>query len=205
MSKLIGLPEAVIAAASLRIDTQDFLEQLLPGKIVSQIDTRVSAPKPNAPLVAGRTRAADDPALNMGTSNVKKSVWIRDYLRNEVGVKTDLDYISLTLDVNFAWNWNSGSTKLEDNLHFNATPNIAKLMREKPGSRLLLIGGYYDLATPVLYQRYTLTHADVPLDRTRMVTLASGHTVYDRDESRQLVSAELHDFIAKPSQAGAGH
>ncbi len=197
MSTLIGLPAATIAAANLRMQTQDFLEQLLPGKIVGQIDTRVSAPKPPAPLIEGRPKAADDPALNMGASNVKKSVWVRDYLRNEVGVETDRDYVSLTLDINFAWNWSSGSPKLEDNLQFNPTPNLAKLMKDKPDSHLLLISGYYDLATPVLYQRYALTHAGVPLDRTRMVALASGHAVYDDDNSRKLISAELHDFIAK--------
>jgi carboxypeptidase C (cathepsin A) len=196
MAKLIGLSASAIAAANLRIDTQDFLEQLVPGKVVGRIDTRVAAPKPDAPLVAGRSKAADDPALHMGASNVIKNGRVRDYLRNEIGVKTDLDYISLTLDVNFAWNWNSGSQKIEDNLrNLNATPNLAKLMKDKPASRLLLLSGYYDLATPVLYQRYALTHGGVPLDRTRMIAYGAGHTVYD-DDARQQVSKELHDFIA---------
>jgi|HubBroStandDraft_5_1064220.scaffolds.fasta_scaffold07933_4 carboxypeptidase C (cathepsin A) len=196
MSKLISLPASAIAAANLRIDTQDFLEQLVPGKVVGRIDTRVAAPKPDAPLVAGRSKAADDPALHMGSSNVIKNGKVRDYLRNELGVKTDLDYISLTLNVNFAWNWNSGSQKIEDNLrNLNATPNLAKLMKDKPASHLLLLSGYYDLATPVLYQRYALTHAGVPLNRTRMVAFGAGHTVYD-DDARQQVSKELHDLIA---------
>lgn len=196
MAKLIGLPASTIAAANLRIDTQDFLEQLLPGQVAGRLDTRVAAPKPDKPLVAGRPKAADDPALHMGASNVIKNAHVRDYMRNELGVKTDLDYISLTLDVNFAWDWNSGSRKLEDNLrNLNPTPNLAKLMKKKPAARLLLLSGYYDLATPVLYQRYTLTHAGVPLDRTRMAAFAAGHTVYEDDEARRQVSKELHDFI----------
>ncbi len=196
MAKLIGLPASTISASNLRIDTQDFLEQLVPGKVVGRIDTRVAAPKPDKSLVAGRPKAADDPALHMGASNVIRNARVRDYLRNEIGVKTDLDYISLTLDVNFAWNWNSGSRKIEDNLrNLNPTPNLAKLMKEKPASRLLLLSGYYDLATPVLYQRYALTHAGVPLDRTRMVAFGAGHTVYE-DDARAQVSKELHDFIA---------
>jgi carboxypeptidase C (cathepsin A) len=134
----------------------------------------------------------------MGTSNVIKSRGVRDYLRNEIGVKTDLDYISLTLDVNFAWDWNSGSHKLEDSLrNLNPTPNLAKLMKDKPASRLLLLSGYYDLATPVLYQRYVLTHAGVPLDRTRMIAFAAGHSVYEDDDTRKQVSKELDDFIAR--------
>lgn len=196
MAKMIGLPASTISAGNLRVDTQDFLEQLLPGQVVGRIDTRVAGPKPPGPLVAGRSKAADDPALHMGASNIIKNSRVRDYLRNEVGVKTDLDYVSLTLDVNFAWDWNSGSRKIEDNLRLlNPTPNLTKLMKEKPACRLLLLSGYYDLATPVLYQRYALTHAGVPLDRTRMVAFAAGHSVYD-DETRAAVSKELHDFIA---------
>jgi carboxypeptidase C (cathepsin A) len=199
MAQLIHLPEATIAAANLRVNTQDFLEQLLPGKIVGRIDTRVAAPKPEKPLVAGRDKAADDPALHMGASNIIRNSRVRDYLRNEIGVKTDLDYISLTLDVNFAWDWNSGSHKIEDNLrNLNPTPNLAKLMKEKPSSRLLLLSGYYDLATPVLQQRYALTHSGVPMDRTRMVAFAAGHAVYE-GEALEAVSKELHDFIAEAS------
>lgn len=63
-------------------------------------------------------------------------------------------------------------------------------------SRLLLLSGYYDLATPLLYQRYALTHSGVPLARTRMAAFAAGHTVYEDDAVRQQVSKELHDFIA---------
>jgi carboxypeptidase C (cathepsin A) len=197
MAKLIGLPAAAIAAADLRVDTQDFLEQLLPGEVVGRIDTRVAEAKPAGPLVAGRPKAADDPALHMGASNLIKNTRVRDYLLHQVGVKTNLDYVSLTLDVNFAWNWNSGSPKVEDELRsLSPTSNLAKLMKEKPAARLLLLSGYYDLATPVLYQQYVLTHAGVPLGRTRMITLEAGHTVYE-DGTREQVSRELHEFIAR--------
>jgi carboxypeptidase C (cathepsin A) len=208
MAQLIHLPESTIADANLRITTQDFLEQLVPGKVVGRIDTRVVAPKPDKPQVAGRDKAADDPALHMGASNVIINSRVHDYLRHEIGVHTDLDYVSLTLEVNFGWNWNSGSHRIEDNLsNLNPTPNLAKLMKEKPSARLLLLSGYYDLATPMLYQRYTLTHSGVPLDRTRMVAFAAGHTVYEGD-SREAVSKELHDFVAggiRPGDKSGGH
>jgi carboxypeptidase C (cathepsin A) len=195
MSKLIGLPASAVAAANLRIDTQDFLEQLMPGEVVGRIDTRVAAPKPGSALVAGRPKAADDPALHMGASNLIKNTRVRDYLLNEVGVKTKLDYVSLTLDVNFAWNWNSGSHKIEDELRsLSVASNLAKLMKEKPAVQMLLLSGYYDLATPVLYQQYVLTHSGVPLERTHMITVEAGHTVYE-DGAREQVSGELHKFV----------
>jgi carboxypeptidase C (cathepsin A) len=164
---------------------------------VGRIDTRVSAPRPAAALVPGRAKEADDPALAMGASNVKKSRWIRDYLRDEVGVRTKGDYVALTLDVNFAWDWNPGSPKFEDNLGHDATPGLAELMNKRTGTRLLLLSGYYDLATPVLAQRYALTHAGIPLERTRLRAFAAGHAPYGDDASRAAVSAELHRFIAE--------
>jgi carboxypeptidase C (cathepsin A) len=161
------LPAETIAKLNLRVPSQDFLEQLLTGKIVGRIDTRVTAPAQPEPLMAGRPKEADDPALAMGASNVKKSMATRDYLRNEVGVRTDRDYVSLTLDVNFAWDWRAPSQKFEDNVQpMNTTPNLGALMASHPDTRLFVAQSYYDLATPVLGMRYALTHSNVPLDRT---------------------------------------
>ena len=196
LSKLIGLPAADIAAADLRLDRLNFQEALIPGMIVSSYDSRVAAPKPKSPLVPGRDKAADDPVLNMGTSNVIKSVWIRDYLRRDVGVKTDLDYISLTLDVNFGWNWNPGSAKYEDNMGFNATPSIVKFMKERADAGLLLLGGYYDLGVPIMSTHYTLWKAGVPVDRMKRALVQGGHTCYDDEASRKQSSTVIHEFIA---------
>jgi carboxypeptidase C (cathepsin A) len=195
VSALVGLPASTIAAANLRVSSQDFLEQLVPGRIVGRLDTRVTAAKPEKQLVPGRPKAADDPALGLGTSNRINSPAVRDYLRNEVGVRTEADYISLTLDVNFAWNWNSGSSKFEDNLGFNATPHLAALMRKRPAVRLMVLGGYYDLATPLLGPRHAIAHAGIPLERTEFHALAQGHTVSETDAGRREASALLHRFV----------
>lgn len=194
MSAMIGLPASTIAAANLRVDSQDFLEQLLPGMVVGRVDTRVAAPAPKEALVPGRIKAADDPALNMGASNIKKTPAARDYLK-AVGVKTERDYIGLTLDVNFQWNFNSGSPKYEDNLRINPTPNFGLLMKSRPDTRILLISSYYDLATPLLSSRYSLEHAGIKNDRVKEVIFPSGHTTYGDAESRSRLSDVLRDFI----------
>ena len=106
--------------------------------------------------------------------------------------------------MNFAWNWNSGSPKAEENQYFNVTPNITKLMKARPQARVLFIGGYYDLATPALAPQYALIHAGVPLDRTKMRVFDSGHTPYEGDDSRKQVSVELHDFISQGRAADSG-
>jgi len=166
------------ATANLRLSTQYFLEKLIPETIVGRLDTRVTAPNPKQPLVAGRDKAADDPALHMGASNVIKSKSIKNYLRDEIGLASDRDYIALSLDVNFAWDWRSPSASIDEAFQHDHTPNIAKLMKDRPTARLLSVAGYYDLAVPALFQRYVLTHSEIPTNRTQIVLLPGGHTVY---------------------------
>jgi carboxypeptidase C (cathepsin A) len=202
MSKLIGLPAASIAKLNLRVPSQDFLEELLPGRIVGRIDTRVSAPANPGPLVAGRRKEADDPALAMGASNVKNSPSAREYLRKEVGVQTDHDYVSLTLDVNFAWDWRATSPKFEDNVaHLDSTPQIATFLQTHPAVRTFVAQGYYDLATPVLAMRYALSHSKVPYDRTTVRAYPAGHTTYEDQGSRHALADDLRKLLTSLDSA----
>ncbi len=196
MSALIGLPATTIVTANLRVGTQAFQEQLLPGRIVGRLDSRVSAPLSAIPRVAGRDKEAEDPAMGLDVSNVKKSPCVRDFLRDDVGVRSDRDYITFTLDLNNAWDWRPDSPKFEDNLGLNRTPNLAAFMKSHPGARILLLTGYYDLTAPMLALHYSLTHSGVPLDRTTVRAIVAGHHVYDGDDGRKQTSEALHRFIA---------
>ncbi|WP_229262116.1 aminotransferase class V-fold PLP-dependent enzyme [Duganella guangzhouensis] len=196
MAALIGLTPEVVAGFNLRVPSQEFLEQLVPGKIVGRIDTRVTAPKPEKALVEGRSKAADDPALGMGKSNVIKNAPLRDYLKQATGWQGDQDYIGLTLELNFAWDWRAPTAKYEDNAARQATPSLAEFMKAKPQAKLMLINGYYDLATPVLEQRYSLLHSGIERSRMELVTFDSAHAVYD-DANRATAAATLRRFITR--------
>ncbi|MBB5519569.1 S10 family peptidase [Amphiplicatus metriothermophilus] len=194
IARLIGLPTAVIESEKLRVDTQLFLETLLAdeNKIVGRLDTRVTAEKAAEPDRSGRPPAANDPALGLGESNVIKAPWAAEYFREELDVETGRDYYSLTLDVNFSWNWRPEETGPQ--AYFNLTPNIAALMEKKPRLRVLLASGYYDLATPMLAQRYALTHGGLPLDRVEMAAFEGGHSPYENEKDRAALSARLRDM-----------
>ncbi len=196
VAALIGLTPEVVAGFNLRVPSQEFLEQLVPGKIVGRIDTRVTAPKPEKALVEGRSKAADDPALGLGKSNVIKNAPLRDYLKQATGWHGERDYIGLTLDLNFAWDWRAPTGGYDDNAARQATPALAEFMTAKPQAKLMLISAYYDLATPALGQRYSLTHSGIDRGRIELVTFDSGHAVYD-DASRATTAATLRRFISR--------
>jgi carboxypeptidase C (cathepsin A) len=200
MSRMIGLPARDIAAANLRVQSQTFLEKLIPDSIVSRLDTRVAAPAPKAPSIPGRIRSADDPTLDMAGRNISTSKWVRDYLLNDIGVKTDLEYVTLNLDVNSGWDWSPGTGALEANIvGLDNTPSIAGLMRQKPRTRLFIAAAYFDLAVPALAQQYAVLHSSVPLDRTTMALYKGGHEIFEDEGSRKQLQAQLHLFITGSS------
>ena len=194
ISKLTGLPVDKILKSDLRIDSQEFLETLLDDQrlVVGRLDTRVTAPvKP--PLNPDRPAAANDPSLGLGRDNVIRSPSITRYYRDEVGVRTEREYFSLTLDVNFNWNWNElmGSNDRGPRFWFTTTPNLEKLLREKPNARLLVVGGYFDLATPLLGVEHAITHARLPNDRVEVLALPGSHSPYDDPRNLETVAERL--------------
>ncbi|MEA3181075.1 MAG: hypothetical protein QOI59_4598 [Gammaproteobacteria bacterium] len=201
IAALIGLPAPMIAAANLRVDTQTFLEKLLDaeGLLVGRLDTRIAAPKPDPAKLPNRPAGANDPALGLGASNVIKSAPIKAYLERELRVRTARDYLSLTLDVNFRWNWRDERGEQdsagEPRLYVNPTQNIADAMVKHPRMRVLLVGGYYDMAVPVLAPRYALTHTNMPLERLTMVAFAAPHSSFQGDTNLTKGSAVVHDFL----------
>lgn len=196
IATFIGLPAQQIEAANLRVDSEAFLSTLMADKqlIVGRLDTRVTAPKPNDRTGRpDRPPAANDPALGLGTSNTIKSVPIKNYMHDELGVNTSRDYISLTLDVNFRWDWRGDQKTAQ--FYVNPTANIASLLANQRQTRVLLVGGYYDLAVPVLGPRYALTHAGVPLDRVLMVALVAPHSAFQGDTNLEVGSRLVRDFL----------
>jgi carboxypeptidase C (cathepsin A) len=200
LARLIGLATATVAQANLRIDSQVFLETLLAdqGLLVGRLDTRVTAKKPEKPINPDRPPAANDPALGLGPSNVIKSDAIKSYMEHELGVNTKRDYLSLTLDVNFRWDWRQEAVGPDGKgpiFYINATPNIAAIMKKQPKLRLLLVGGYYDLAVPLLAPRYALEHAGVPLERVEMEGFRAGHSPFDGDQNLKQGSEIVRKFV----------
>jgi pimeloyl-ACP methyl ester carboxylesterase len=162
------------------------------GMEVGRLDTRITAPKARD-VPQDRPSGANDPALGLGRSNVIKSTLYRDYFVKELRVPTSRDYVSLTLDVNFKWNWRSSDTR--PSFYVNPTSNIATLMEKRPQARVLLLSGYFDLTTPVLASRYSLTHAGLPLERVEMHAFAAGHSPFEGNENRAAVAAVVRAFL----------
>ena len=196
ISDLIGIPAATIAQAGLRLQSQAFLEALVPGRVVGRLDARVLGDPPKQQADSPRIGAKDDPSLGMNGGNIITSPWIAKYLKDEVGVRTERPYVRVDLNVNDAWNWNSGDRSLEGNIvGLDVGPDLGKFLRATPGARLLLLSGYYDMAVPVLAQEGELAHIGAPKGRIVMKRYEAGHEIGVNPAISAQTTADIRDFV----------
>jgi carboxypeptidase C (cathepsin A) len=200
IAPMLGLPVETVASAGLRVDSETFLTTLLKGdgKLVGRLDARITGPIPTD-VPKGRSGAMNDPALGLGRTNVIMSPAIAKYLRDDLKVPVDRDYVSLSLDVNFSWDWRADA--LGPAGAPNPVPNLAKLMKAQPQTKLLVVGGLYDLACTWLGVRYAITHSDVPLDRVTWARLEAGHSPFEGDTGLARMNEIFGAFVAVPSEA----
>ncbi|MFI9838323.1 hypothetical protein ACIHFD_14885 [Nonomuraea sp. NPDC051941] len=199
VAELIGLPVGQVLAADLRVGSEDFLRTLLADRdeLVGRLDTRVTGPMPPPPE-DDRPLAADDPAFGIGRSNVILSEELADYLRREAGATDEGTYVSLSLELNFAFDWRGEHPKAD--FYRNPTKHVAQLLRERPGIRVLVTGGYFDLATPLAASTHAIRHAGVPASNVHVLPLVAGHSLGDGESLETAVSA-VRALLAPQGQA----
>jgi len=73
--------------------------------------------------------------------------------------------------------------------------DLAEAMKTNPRLRVMVNGGYYDLATPFFAAQYEDKHLPIPQSLAKNIEFAwyeSGHMVYVQNDSLKL----LHDRVA---------
>jgi carboxypeptidase C (cathepsin A) len=77
----------------------------------------------------------------------------------------------------------------------NVMPDLANAMKENPNLKILLMGGYYDLATPYYEGWYEMHQLQIPDSLQKNIQYhyyQSGHMVYAHEDSLK----EMHDAVA---------
>src|ERR1700723_415756 len=173
LSRFTGLSKEIIDQANLRIDVGKFTHYLLIDQKlrVGRLDGRFTGPDPNGLL---DTQFYDP--TSSSTQSPFTSV-LNNYLRTELGYKTDMPYYTFAPNAGFdKWDWGSA---------IRGFPDTASALREaivkNPYLKVLVMEGYYDLATPYFAANYTIDHLDLPQKYRNNVSYATyeaGHMIY---------------------------
>ncbi|MFN8008086.1 MAG: peptidase S10 [Terriglobia bacterium] len=194
LSRYTGLTEQLVSNANLRIDVVKFTHNLLLDQKlrVGRLDGRFTGLDPQGLL--------DTPFYDPTTAAILPpytSVF-NQYVRAELGYKSDMPYKVFAFrddDSDAKWEWGSG---------IEGFPDTAKSLREalvkNPYLKVLVMEGYYDLATPYFAADYTIDHLDLTPALRNNISFArynAGHMVYIELNSLAKMKGDLTEFMEK--------
>ena len=125
-----------------------------------------------------------------------------DYVRRELNYKTDMPYwTSAQQSGNFRWSW-AGVEGFGGGYPDTATA-LRQAIVKNPFLRVLVMEGYYDLATPYAGADYTMDHLDLTPQYHKNISYAqyeSGHMVYLDSQSHVKMKQDFVNFIDATTQ-----
>jgi carboxypeptidase C (cathepsin A) len=192
MARYTGLSKEVIDQANLRIDVNKFTHYLLIDQKVrvGRLDGRFTGPDPQGLLDTPDYDPTEPSILPPYVSA------FHNYLRNDLGYKSDMPYFAFAEDPGFAkWDWGSAATGFPD-----TAAALRQAMVKNPYVKVLAMEGYYDLATPYFAANYTIDHLNLGEKYRANISYAtfdSGHMVYLAPDSLIKMKTAQSQFMDK--------
>jgi carboxypeptidase C (cathepsin A) len=199
LAQYTGLSKQVINEFNLRIDVNTFDHYLLldQGLRVGRLDGRYALPEPDFAGVRG-SGFSSDPASTATAGPF--TMTFNNYMRAELGYKTDVRYYTSGRDSGM-WLWNSGTSTTApggtSGFQETITPLRAAIVGN-PFLKVLVMEGYYDLATPYLQAEYTMHELNLPARYRSNITYErywSGHMVYLEQKAHAKLQRDWDSFI----------
>ena len=182
-----GLPVDYLLKANLRVSGGEFSKTLQEDQDLTtgRLDTRYSGPNLD-PL----SQSAQYDPQSSAISSAYVSLF-NDYVRRDLKYGEGQTYMPWALFGGTRWDFVHRGNPIS----LNVANDLADALKTNPRLRIMVNGGYYDLATPFFAAQYEEKHLPIPQSLAKNIEFAwyeSGHMVYVRDESLK----QLHDRVA---------
>jgi carboxypeptidase C (cathepsin A) len=182
-----GLEARYIDQSNLRYDVQHFTRELLRDKNqqIGRLDGRLTGP---TSLNVGET-SEFDPSNTLIAPPFTAA--FTNYVRNELGYKTDLFYyVSGGIQ---PWDWQV------QNGFGDTTALLHNAFAKNPYLKVMVAAGYFDLATPYMAIEHTFNHMGLNPEMHKNVSWAyyqSGHMLYIDNDSAAKFKKDVSEFMA---------
>ncbi|HYR74264.1 MAG TPA: hypothetical protein VEM96_00345 [Pyrinomonadaceae bacterium] len=188
LSRYTGLDSRFIDNANLRVSLNLFRKELLRSerRTIGRLDARFKGFDSNF--------ATDSPDFDASEAAIRPpyTSTFNNYVRTELGYKTDLEYYILGGGITSPWNWGT------NNNYVDTSVALRTALAKNPYLKIFVAMGYYDMATPYFAAEYTLHHISLdPLLLKNFSTgyYEAGHMMYIDEKSLGQMRADVGKFI----------
>ncbi len=202
LAQYTGLPAAYIVKSELRIDGGQFSKELqnASGLTTGRLDSRFSGPDMD-PL----SKEADYDPQSASISSAYVSAF-NDYVRKDLRFGQNEIY-KPEIDVFKDWDFSHQQPGMPFAIRgaTNVMPDLAAAMKYNPNLKVLVAGGYYDLATPFYEGWYEMHHMPIPAKLQNNIEYhyyPSGHMVYAHEASLKKIHDDVAGFIRRTNNEG---
>jgi len=162
LARYTGLSPQFVDNANLRVSLGLFRKELLRSerRSIGRLDARFKG--------FDSSYATDSPDFDPSEAAIRPpyTSTFNNYVRSELGYKTDLEYYILGGGITSPWNWNT------NNGYVDTSVALRSALARNPYLKIFVAMGYYDMATPYFAVDYTLHH--ISLDPVLLKNFSTG-------------------------------
>lgn len=196
LQEYTGVSSEIWERADLKLMAGEYFQELLrkEGRTVGRLDSRYSGINKDPMSMDSFTDPQSDaisPAYTMG---------FLDYFHGALNVSKDLNYsTSAYSKEGFKWDWkHKGTDSWGADASVTTLPDMENALSKDPNVKILIMNGYYDLATVFYGVEHSIAHLNIPKsvsDRIIMTYYEAGHMMYTDLPSAKLFREDLKNFI----------
>lgn len=196
LSDLSGLTPDFWMKANLRVTNSEYFQELLrnEAQTVGRLDSR---------FIGASEDLLSQYAFTDPQSDAISTPYIsafKDYLYNDLKVRKDLSYMTSSgLRKNFSWDWKHGGNVIWNaQVAISTLPDMTSAMKRNPNLKILILNGYYDLATVFYGVEYSINHMDLSPELKKNIIMEyyeAGHMMYTHVPSMQKFKKDVDKFI----------
>jgi carboxypeptidase C (cathepsin A) len=189
LAKFTGLSPQYVENSDLRIEHVHFAKELLrdQGLTVGRLDSRFKGKDESN---VGETFEYDPSYTNIQSPY---TAMLNDYVRRELGYKSDTYYSILGNVTGERWDWGNAGDGPP-----NTSDGLRKAFVRNPSMRVYIAKGYYDMATPFFAVEHTFEHMGLPKEAKANITddyFEAGHMMYIEQNSLARQREDLRNFV----------
>ena len=201
LAQYTGLSKDYWLKSNLRVTGSEYFAEALRSKglVIGRLDSRYTGINQDLISQFGShdpQSAAISPAYITG---------FLDYFHNTLGVRKDLQYtVTAGRREGFEWDWHhKGNQRWNTQAAINTAPDMARALSRDPNMKVLILNGYYDIATVFYGVEYTIDHLGLTpeiRDNIIMKYYEAGHMMYTHHPSLIKFKEDVGSFILEQSK-----